>query len=347
MAGKSRNWCFTINNPTPSDFIALQTSNNQWNNALITLVYALENAAPEESASHVSSEGISTSEGETALSYNSDELQYTGTPHLQGYLELSSSRSMDWIKRRLPRAHLEPRVGTRAQAILYCMKEGEEAVKCIWGFNENSYTALLNLMQPTSKQTATKKNERAERLMEMKKMIDEGKTNKELADYHFPTFVSCFRGLDKYRLMVQPKRQWKTEVFVIQGPTGTGKSKWCADNYPNAYWKQRGAWWDGYEGEETVIMDEFYGWIPFDTLLRIADRYPCMVETKGGQTQFLAKRLIITSNKRPDLWYKDVYFDSFIRRVDQFHVFPVWGMHEFYDTYEAALPKMFNNTITP
>lgn len=97
------------------------------------------------------------------------------------------------------------------------------------------------------------------------------------------------------------------------------------DSYPNAYWKQRSQWWDNYNGEAVVVLDEFYGWLPYDTLLRLCDRYPLLVESKGGQIQFSATTLIITTNKRPDKWYNNVYYPAFVRRVDHWIIMPRMG----------------------
>lgn len=174
-------------------------------------------------------------------------------------------------------------------------------------------------------------------------MIDNNKTNKDLADFDFPTFVSCFRGLNYYRLLTSTPRNHETKVYVYQGPTGTGKSKYAMETYPNAYWKQRSNWWDGYQDHEDVVIDEFYGWLPFDLLLRLCDRYPLHVETKGGNVNFVAKSIIITTNQVPERWYKNVYFQSFIRRVTEWHVFPVWGEHEIFFNYDLAIAKMINN----
>ena len=45
--------------------------------------------------------------------------------------------------------------------------------------------------------------------------------------------------------------------------------------YPNStYYKPRGEWWDGYEQDKLVVMDDFYGWIKYDELLEITDHYP-------------------------------------------------------------------------
>ena len=177
----------------------------------------------------------------------------------------------------------------------------------------------------------------------MKTMIESGSTDLDLANFHFTTYISCYRSLIAYRLLVTPPRSFKPVVYVCQGPTGTGKSKWAMDNFPNAYWKQRSNWWDGYTNQETVVIDEFYGWLPFDLCLRLCDRYPLMVETKGGNVHMVAKHIIFTTNSLPSSWWKNCYFQSFTRRVDEWHMFPVWGEHAFFVNYEDALPHFWTN----
>lgn len=176
-------------------------------------------------------------------------------------------------------------------------------------------------------------------------MIEEGKTDLDLANHDFSTYISCYRGLSHYRLLCSEPRNHPVHVQVIQGPTGTGKSKFCMENYPKAYWKQRSNWWDGYADHTEVIIDEFYGWLPFDLLLRLCDRYPLMVETKGGQVNFIAKTIVITTNALPDRWYKNVYFKSFIRRVSVWTVIPVWGETQSFDDYSEAAKHMINNDL--
>jgi len=55
------------------------------------------------------------------------------------------------------------------------------------------------------------------------------------------------------------------------------------------------------------VLDDFYGWLPWDFLLRLLDRYPLLVETKGGQVQFVAKTVVITSNKPYLEWYSESF----------------------------------------
>lgn len=318
----SRNWCFTINNPTTEDVTELLCPTTT-----VKFLFASLETGSED------------------------------TLHYQGYLELDRHRRLNHVKNILTRAHLEPRRGSAKQALSYCLKDlTPETKETIANWEQESYIGDLHdttrlpttILRNTAERTASailsddssRKRGREERLLALKKKIDEGATDKELAEEDFASFIQYHRGLRIYRLVNSKPRNHPVETIVIIGPTGTGKSKWCMDNYPDAYWKQRSAWWDNYTGQETVIIDEFYGWLPYDLLLRLCDRYPLLVETKGSNVQFVAKRIIITSNHVPDRWYKAVYFDAFIRRVTTWGVFPAWGETVFTDDYTLARRDM-------
>lgn len=60
-------------------------------------------------------------------------------------------------------------------------------------------------------------------------------------------------------------------------------------------------------------------------MLRILDRYPHRVEVKGGYVQFLAKRVVITSNIEVKKWYSEekidsVLFEALLRRIDTIEI---------------------------
>ena len=115
-------------------------------------------------------------------------------------------------------------------------------------------------------------------------------------------------------------RSFKTEVTVIWGETGVGKSKWAFDKFGGeAYWKPPNSkWWDGYEGQSVAIIDEFYGWLSWTEILRLCDRYPCQVETKGGSVQFVSKTLVFLSNLHPLQWYNNpkCQYPTLARRIE-------------------------------
>lgn len=160
---------------------------------------------------------------------------------------------------------------------------------------------------------------------EIRELIRNGATDFELLESH-PTQVAIYhRGIGVIRNLVAPDRDWKTTVIFIYGPPGTGKSRWVRDNYDDVYWKQpQSDWWDGYINQKTVALDDFYGWLPLTTLLRLCDRYPLLVQTKGGQAKFQARQLIITSNTLPKQWYRKTfeehpqYYGALLRRIDEF-----------------------------
>lgn len=97
-------------------------------------------------------------------------------------------------------------------------------------------------------------------------------------------------------------------VHVFYGATGTGKSKRAWEEAgASAYAKDpRTKWWDGYQGEENVIIDEFRGAIDVSHILRWLDRYPVRVERKGSSVALRAVTFWITSNLAPSCWYPEL-----------------------------------------
>jgi len=97
------------------------------------------------------------------------------------------------------------------------------------------------------------------------------------------------------------------EVHVFIGPTGTGKSHaaWQLAGY-DAYPKDpRTKFWDGYNGQKNVVIDEFRGGIDIAHMLRWLDKYPVIIEVKGSSRALSVEKIFITSNLEPHLWYPD------------------------------------------
>ena len=106
---------------------------------------------------------------------------------------------------------------------------------------------------------------------------------------------------ERYFNYLEKPRKWKPLVFWITGPSGSGKSKLAYEIgeelfEDNVYWKDGEKWWDGYDGHECVIIDDFRGNnMKFNYLLKVLDRYPMRVEVKGGYRQLKAKIIMITT----------------------------------------------------
>jgi len=79
------------------------------------------------------------------------------------------------------------------------------------------------------------------------------------------------------------------------------------DAYPK---DPRTKFWDGYNGQQHVVIDEFRGSIDISHMLRWLDRYPVIVEVKGSSTCLVATTIWITSNLDPRDWYMDLDVDT-------------------------------------
>lgn len=210
-----------------------------------------------------------------------EEVGANGTPHLQGYVYMRNACSMGRLRDVLPGGHFEVARGTPVQNRDYCSKDGiftEEGALPAQGARTD--------------------------LNALKSDLDSGAALAVVAENHFGSFLRYQRGIHQYRLLKTPVRDWPMEVEVYWGPSGTGKSRICHEKYPGAFWKPAGPWWDGYDGQQTVVLDEFYGnQLAHTELLRLLDRYPFQVPIKGGFVNFCSLRVCFTSNVHPRDWY--------------------------------------------
>jgi len=266
------------------------------------------------------------------IAYQLERGETCNTLHLQGYIEFRQKRTMNQVKETLqaPGAHLEPRHGSQEQARDYCLKE-ETRVEGPWEGG--------TLSQGSGERTD---------LDSIRQLIKEGSSELDIADSHFGTWCTHHKAFARYKTLCLPQRDFKTNVTVIIGPPGTGKSKYCLENFPGAYWKQRSQWWDCYEGQPYIVIDDYYGWLPYDVLLRICDRYPLLVETKGAQAQFTGKEIVITSNTPPTHWYKNVVTEAFIRRVTKWIFMGLGETRESssWEEFEEVYNQNSTDTVT-
>jgi hypothetical protein len=238
----------------------------------------------------------------------------TGREHVQAYVETNVTVGLKGLKALIgsDHVHVENRRGSKMQAVGYCKKE-ESRIDGPWEFGEKAQQGARN------------------DLKKLQEDLDRGAPMLEISQNHFGLFLKHYKGIEAYRRLRLPQRNWVTELYIYWGTTGTGKSH-TADRTardgeriyrlrrPNQH---RGTlWWDGYEGQEVVVIDEFSGWVPWDILLLMADRYPLTVDVKGGSVPFVARRIYITSNVHPRMWYplisqNEVRWAALHRRVTQ------------------------------
>jgi len=132
--------------------------------------------------------------------------------------------------------------------------------------------------------------------------------------------IRCWGNITKIGAHFAEPRAMERTVHVFIGPTGTGKSRRAWDEagldaYPKAPLSK---WWDGYRGQEHVVIDEFSGVVAITQILRWFDRYPVLVEIKGSAIPLVATTIWITSNLEPEEWYPQIpqcQMDALKRRL--------------------------------
>lgn len=150
-------------------------------------------------------------------------------------------------------------------------------------------------------------------LLEAQDDIENGKSVDDLCVEDPMLYHMYGRTLNKLE-DIRMRKVWRTEMtkgIWYWGCTGSGKSRHAYCNESNMYSNETHynlindkGWWDGYAQQDTVIINDFRGWIPYDELLQLVDRYPYSVRRRGREPlPFVSKTVIITSALPPDKVY--------------------------------------------
>lgn len=245
------------------------------------------------------------------------EIGKEGTEHIQGYVETKVQMTMNQMKALLGnRTHFEQRRGTPKQAAGYCKKGGDDPS---WFDGKQDYEEFFprtveepeSWCEPFETGEISSQGKRTD-ITAPVEMISEGSTIREVARAFPEQYVKYHKGFRDLRSLMLPPRSLNSlpEVVVLYGPTGTGKTRDAYIKYwpdePHYVWKpSNGNWWDGYDGEKKIIIDEFRGQMTWSDILGLLDRNQYRAPFKGGFVNIQADKFVITSPFPPDKWYKD------------------------------------------
>ena len=250
----------------------------------------------------------------TYLVYQREVCPDTQREHWQGYVEFKSPKTISAAQKALdcPNCHCEKRKGKPSEAAEYCKKQ-ESRKEYTLPFEQGEINDDPNPGQRTD-------------LLTLKRMIDDGTSEKELWEQEFAHMSHNYKAMRSYMDLSQrvKARTWMTKGIWIWGPTGVGKSHKVFEDYDPethfVYEVSDKGWWDGYEGQKIVIINDFRGEIKYGELLQLIDKWPKRVPRRCRETcPFLAEEVRITSSMPPEAVYSGVAekesIDQLLRRL--------------------------------
>lgn len=232
------------------------------------------------------------------LVYGKEFAPATRTPHLQGYVYYTHPRSLSAVRSDLPGCHLDIARGTPQQNFDYCSKDGD--------FIERGDRPL----SPADKGAGE-----IERYALTWTLAKAGRLEEIDADIR----------VRLYSTLLRIQRDFMPEVQAlggvcgvwIHGLSGCGKTRSVLSKYPEAYIKPRSIWWDGYQSEPVVLLDDLDNFdVRLGGLLKHwADFAPFIAEKKGGSIKIRPERLIVTSQFTiEEIWSDTQTRDALLRR---------------------------------
>jgi len=284
---RSRNWCFTINVREPRPCSAFEHwLLSLWPDPGQTGNPRRQDCYPDWYGAAAIADVFDYS-GIKYLVAQFERGADGGTPHWQGYLELGGVSRLAALRRVCPAGHWEPRGGTREQAVAYCRKP------------ETAYPgSCIEFGKPPPGAGARSD------LASFCDFLRAGPTERAVADAYGPAYLKYPRWR-QFSALYAPPRTEAPKVSYFWGPPGAGKTHRVFDSHEAStiyrmtlYAKNHMAWFDFYDPmhHTVLLLDEYRSSFNMSFLLSLLDKWPLIVQTKGGHVNFRCSHIYLTSN---------------------------------------------------
>jgi len=243
-----------------------------------------------------------------------------GTPHIQGFVYFKNMKSRKQIGELLGKCFYERQKGKLSDNEKYCSKDATGVVE--FG---------------TKPATDDEKGELGKRAIAERWALAKAGRFEELPPEQIRTYEYIYRKFQKPASRPALLGAW------IKGKTGRGKSRNIREFYGDRVFSKSigaGKWWDGYEGEEVVVIEDVH--LDHRNMLSYlkdwGDHYSFTAETKGGAMKIRPKIVYITSQYHiNEIWKNDEEtIEALERRFPPF---------DFEESQIAALIKKIDDAL--
>lgn len=219
----------------------------------------------------------------------------SGFLHWQIMVQSDNAIRFDALKKKMPTAHIEAMKGSTQQLYDYCNKESTR----IEG------TSLSNGVMTLSNRGATRKT-----LEDFRSEVRAGARVSDVIRSNALTGAQI-NALREYSNALTEEKYGNCtrdiEVFYLHGTSGTGKTSMIYETYePRDIYRVTNYKhpFDAYEGQDVLVLDEFYESISFGYLLDVLDRWPLQLQARYGDKWAAFTTVWIISNRQLKDQYK-------------------------------------------
>lgn len=229
----------------------------------------------------------------------------TGRRHGQGYVYFTNRQYFSGAKQHIgPRCHIEKARGSISDNVAYCSKDGRY---------KESGTRPKEAGQSGAEATKRKWIQ----IYETAKSGNLDAIEKEVLIRHYNSLRRI--AFDHAHTSSRTLHHLPRVGLWIHGEPGVGKSRFVRRRYSSLFEKQINKWWDGYRGQDIVLLDDLdvVHHVLGHHIKRWADIYPFNAEVKGGAMTIRPRGVIVTSNYAPsDIWSDSSMIDAITRRFE-------------------------------